>query len=111
MPAPLVALPWFATVIAGVLTYIVAHLAARVLLGLGIGIVSYVGTALVLDYMVSNIVEGFNGLPLQVLQFAALIKFDVACNIIFGAINARLGLLSFDGILRRFQITGAPSEP
>src|SRR5689334_12438122 len=94
-------------VILGILGWALPHLVARVLLSLGIGVVSYIGMGIVLDYVFDQGVQAFSGLPLQALQLAALCKVDVAMNIVTGAVNARLGMLSLNGIVSRFNINPA----
>lgn len=94
-----------APVAVGLLALVASSIVTRVLIGLGIGIVSYVGMAIVFDFMVDQIVGSFNTLPIKALAMASMMKIDVAANIIIGAINARLGMLTFGGMVNRFQIT------
>lgn len=91
----------------GALAMIAGSLVSRVLVSLGIAVVSYVGIGLVFDYAIAQVVASFNGLPVKALQMAALMQFDVAANIIIGAVNARLGLLTLNGLVSRFQINPA----
>lgn len=103
-------MPFLYSMAIGLLTFIASRIIAKVLLGLGIGIVSYIGMGVVVSYLMDQVTASFNLLWAPVLQMAALVKFDVAVNIIFGAINARLGLWTVGAALRKFQIVGAPPE-
>jgi hypothetical protein len=89
----------------GLLTVVAASIVTRVLIGIGIGIVSYIGFAVVLDFIITNITASFNTLPAKVLALASMMQLDVAVNIILGCINARLGVITFGGMMSRFQIT------
>ena len=97
-------MPAFLVTVFGALAIVAAPLIARIMLSLGIGVVSYIGMGVVLDYLFDQLITSFNTLPAQLLHLAALMKMDVAVNIIFGAVNARLGLMSLNGIVTRFSI-------
>lgn len=101
---PLPALPTIAAFLAGVLGMAMSGLVTRIVTGLGISVATYAGAAITVDYMVSQLSGSLQALPSQLLAFAGLMKLDVALNIIFGAVNARMGLVSLDGIVRRFQL-------
>lgn len=101
---PLPALPVVAAFMAGVLGMALSGMVTRIITGLGISVVTYAGAAIVTDYMVNQLVASLQSLPSQVIQIAGLMKLDVALNIIFGAVNARLGLITMDGFVRRFQL-------
>jgi len=88
----------------GFLSFIAAGVVSRILLSLGIGVVSYVGMSIVTDYAFSQITSAFNDLPALLVHFAAVLKVDVAVNMIMGAVTARFGLFSLNGIVSRFQI-------
>jgi len=93
-----------AVTLAGVLTMVAGGLVSRVLISLGVGVASWIGMGIVLDYAFGHIVDSFNGLPGLLLHFAALLKIDIAVNMIMGAATARFGLFSMNGIVSRFQI-------
>lgn len=97
MPALLV---WIGSLLVAALPFIIT----RVLISLGIGVVSYIGMGFVLDFLFGKLTAAVNGLPLDVLQLAGLIGLDDAINIIFGSVNARLGFISLNGIVSRFEI-------
>jgi hypothetical protein len=100
-------MPRILLLLGGLLASLAASIVARVLISLGIGVVSYIGMGAVLDFMFGEITAAVNTLPATVLHLAALMKLDVAINIIMGAVNARLGMVSLNGIVSRFQIDPA----
>lgn len=71
------------------LSSIVGPLVAKVLTGLGIGAVSYVGINLLLDQVKSFVVSQFGSAGQDVASILGLAKVDVAINIVFAAIIAR----------------------
>jgi len=76
----------------GGLASIVGPLAARVLLALGFGMVTYVGADLAIDALKLSAENSLSSLPAVLINFAGLLKVDVALNIIVGAVTARLAL-------------------
>lgn len=88
----------------GFLGYIASGLVSRVLLSLGMGVVSFIGLGFVLDYAVGQFAAAVNQLPAALLQLAGLMKLDVAMNIIFGCISARYTLGTLNGVATKFQL-------
>jgi len=71
------------------LTTILGPLVTRVLTGLGIGAVSYVGITALLAQVKSYMVSSVSGAPADALQLMGLAKLDIAFNIILSAVTAR----------------------
>lgn len=65
----------------------------RVLLALGIGVVSYEGLALLAGQMESAVRATWGGLGGPILDIATLGGFPLAVGIVIGAFNARLAFL------------------
>lgn len=91
----------------GALAFLAVPIITRILLSLGIGVVSFIGISIVFDFAIAQLVSSFNGLPAKAVAMAAIMKVDVAANIIIGCVNARLGLITFNGLVSRFQIDPA----
>ena len=85
-------MPAFIPMILGGLINIVGTLAGRVLVALGIGVVSYTGMSALVGYLRDNIVNAFAALPPQVLDIVYLMKIGPALGIIMAATSARLVL-------------------
>lgn len=85
---------------AGWLIAMVAPIAKRLLVALGIGIVTYTGFQLVLDQITAAIASNISGAPIVAYQFASLMGFPEVAGIILGAIASRLTIEQ----LKRFQL-------
>lgn len=74
---------------------------ARVLLiGLGVGVVSYVGLDSLLSYATDTIVSQMSGIGGDAAALAGLAKIDVGVNLILSGYNVRIALIA----LKRFRI-------
>lgn len=71
------------------LSTVAGPLVNRILTGLGIGAVSYVGINLMLGQAKSYIVSNFGSLAHNVMLLLGVAKVDIAVNIIFAAVVAR----------------------
>lgn len=80
---------------------IAGSLAARVLLALGISIVSYASLITVTDSLISQMQTNFNSLPATTLQLAKLGGVGTFLAIVTSAFVARVALLA----VKRFKIT------
>jgi hypothetical protein len=95
--------------LATLLGTIVGPLVKSALRILGIGVVSYVGTNVVISSAKSAILSRFGSLDSPVQQLLGLAQIDVAINIYFAAIITRLvisGLSQTDKIGRYKFLTG-----
>ena len=87
------------------LLLIAVPLAKQILVGLGVGYVTYVGASSILDFAVSSITSNFSGVTSDMMQFIQMSGFIEAFAIILGGVSARLLLMS----MTRFKFTaGAP---
>jgi hypothetical protein len=71
---------------------LVGPLARRVLLSLGLGVISYAGLSLVASQVVDAVRASYNGMTGVVLDLVNLIGFGQAVGIVLGAIVARAAL-------------------
>lgn len=82
-------MPVFLAALGGVLINIVGTLAGRVLIALGIGVVTYTGLSTTLDWLKSQAVSAFTGMPAQVVQLAAYLQVGTCISIVTSAMAAR----------------------
>ena len=73
---------------------------ARVLLTLGVGIVTITGLTALLGGIVANIQASFNGLPTDIMQLVFLSGVPQGMAIILSALAARLTMMSMSKIQR-----------
>lgn len=74
------------------LTTVIVPLAKKVLVALGIGMVSYVGVNFVMDQAKAQMMSNMSGIPQDIAMLMGLFKFDVAINIVLSAVTTRLSL-------------------
>lgn len=82
-------MPVFVAAIDGMLINLVATLAGRSLIALGIGVVTYTGMSVSLDWMKAQALSALSGLPADVIGLIAYMKVGVCISIITSAIAAR----------------------
>jgi len=80
---------------------IVGSLVFRALFALGFGYLTFTGFTNLMDSLKSYIHNLFSGLPFEVAHILGLGKFDIAINIMFAAIAARLLLVGMDKLTGR----------
>lgn len=90
-------MPIFVAAIGGMLINLVGTLAGRVLVALGIGVITYTGVGASLDFLKDQAVSAFSGLPAEMLSIMGLMKVGVCISIITSAITARLLLNGLSG--------------
>lgn len=83
-------MPVFVAAIGGMLINLVATLAGRALIALGIGVVTYTGMSISLDWMKGQALSALSGLPSDVIGLIAYMKVGVCISIITSAIAARV---------------------
>lgn len=81
-----------------------APLVKRVLVALGIGMVTFAGFQLSVNAAKSYVQSNFSGLPSDVVHILGLLKFDVAINIVFAAVITRAVIAGMD------KVTGGISK-
>lgn len=86
------------------LSTILGPLVAKVLAGLGLGAVSYVGINLLLDQVKSQVISQFGNAGSDTLMLLGLAKVDIAVNIVLAAVTARAvysGMSAASGSIKR----------
>lgn len=90
-------MPLLIAAIGGMLINLVGTLVGRVLIALGISVVTYTGLSLTLDWMKSQAVSALGGLPAEALGMLSTMKVGVAISIVTSAILARQVLNGLTG--------------
>lgn len=93
------------TIIGGLLQG-VGHIVGRVLVSLGIGIVSYTGVMTSLTFVKDHFVTSVGGLPPLALQIAGTLKIGVIVSILLSALAARLTFSGLSGDTLKRWTTG-----
>lgn len=85
-------MPFFVAALLGGLIQIAATLAGRVLVALGIGVVTYTGVSASMTWLKTQAVNAALGLPAEAVQIMAYLKVGEFISLIASAILARLVL-------------------
>jgi hypothetical protein len=83
-------MPVFVAAIGGMLINLVGSLVGRVLIALGISVVTYTGMSSTLDWLKGNAITAIGGLPGDVVQLLGMMKVGTAISIVTSAIAARM---------------------
>lgn len=75
---------------AALLMSLVQPIIARVMIALGLSLVTYAGMDLVIGQVINSAQSAWGGLPVGILQLAGLAGIGQALSIIFGAILTRV---------------------
>ena len=69
----------------GALLTFAASMVGRVLLALGLGYVTYSGFDVAIDYLKTNIMQNFAGMPSEIVSFLAWLWVDKAIGLLFSS--------------------------
>ncbi|MBB4225608.1 DUF2523 family protein [Variovorax guangxiensis] len=83
-------LPWVLAAFFGGLRYVAGSLAVQVLVGLGVGLVTYTGMDISLAYLKQQAIQALGGLPAEVIGALGYAKVGVFINIVTSAMVARM---------------------
>lgn len=97
-------MPVFIASIGGMLLNLAGSLVGRVLVSLGLSVITYVGVDAVLDKLKLNALEAFQGMPGELVSLLSYMKVGVAMSIITSAVAVRLGLSGLSGAVKRFRM-------
>lgn len=90
-------MPTFIAAIGGMLISLVGTLAGRVLIALGISVVTYTGITVTLDLLKGQAISAFGGLPVEVFSILGVLKVGQCISIVTSAIAAKLLLDGLTG--------------
>lgn len=90
-------MPTFIAALLGGLVNIAGTLAGRVLIALGISVVTYSGLATSLDYLKTSAVSALTGLPSELVGILAVMKVGSCISIMMSAVTVRMTLNGLTG--------------
>lgn len=85
-------IPWILSALLGGLRFVAGSLALQVLVGLGIGVVTYTGMDISLNYLKQQAVSNLSGLPVDMLSLLGYMKVGNFINIVTSAMVARMSM-------------------
>lgn len=100
-------MPWFLGFFRG-LFVLAKPLLMHVLIAIGVGTISYVGSSELFDYALEQIQAQIAEMPIQAIQLLNVCGVDNYFSIVFSAITIRLTLsgLMAGGVIRKTYWTG-----
>lgn len=90
-------MPLLIAAIGGMLINLVGTMVGRVLIALGISVITYSGLSITLDWMKTQAVSALGGLPSEVIGMLSTMKVGVAISIVTSALLARQVLNGLTG--------------
>lgn len=90
-------MPVFLASLLGGLVSLTGSFVGRAMVALGIGVVTYSGLSVTLDYVKVQALNAINGLPAEVVGLLGYMGVGVFLNMIFSAFAARLVLNGLTG--------------
>lgn len=90
-------MPIFVAAIGGMLINLVGTLVGRVLVALGISVVTYTGLTATLDAIKADAISSFTALPPEMMAIIGLMKVGVCISIVTSAIAARMVINGLTG--------------
>ena len=83
-------MPVFIAAIGGMLINLVGTLVGRVLIALGISVVTYTGISATLDFLKAQAIGAFAGLPPEVFGLLGILRVGQCISIVTSAIAAKM---------------------
>lgn len=90
-------MPVFISALGGMLINLVGTLVGRVLVALGLALVTYTGVNATLDFLKNSAVSSLISLPPEMLSIMGVLKVGVCISIVTSAVAARLVLDGLTG--------------
>lgn len=90
-------MPALVAVIMGALLQIVGSLVGRVLVALGLSVITYTGMSVTLTWLKSQAVTAALGLPPDVIGMLSVLKVGTCISIVFSAMLARMVVTGLSG--------------
>jgi hypothetical protein len=85
-------MPWLAAIFGNMLLSIAGSLVAQVLVGLGVGVVTYNGVDTAISFLKTNVVTAFTALPSEVVGILSLMQVGSCISMVFSAMVMRMTL-------------------
>ena len=96
-------MPIFIPALLGGLVNVAGSVAGRVLIALGLSVVTYSGVDTVLGKLKSDAVSALLGLPPDLVGMLSYMKVGVCISIIASAVAVRMGLSGLGGVVKRLR--------
>ena len=93
-----------ASSIGGVLLTLVSSLVGRVLLALGLGLVTFTALDPLLEQFRTRYFDQLSGLPSDIIGFVGLLKIGDAVQILFAALATKLAMTAVQGAVKRWVV-------
>lgn len=90
-------MPVFVAAIGGMLLNIVGSLVGRVLLSLGLSVITYTGMSVTIDWLKGQAVASFAGLPADVMGLLSVLRVGQCISIVASATLARMVVSGMGG--------------
>jgi len=95
-------MPWIVAVTVGLLAKALESLVGRILISLGVGMITATGIDLALSALKSQTVTALTGIPSSYAQLLGLAKVDVCCSMLMGAVISAFAVKYVGGAISRF---------
>ncbi|MFI8616131.1 DUF2523 domain-containing protein [Acidovorax sp. NPDC077693] len=98
-------MPAFVAMLMGALINIAGTLVGRVLIALGLSVVTFTGLSSTLDWAKNNVASSFGSMPSEVVGMLSMLGVGEFLSIILSAITARMLLQGLtDGSLKKWVL-------
>lgn len=95
-------MPLIVVYLLGALGPLLLSVAGRVLVALGISVITFAGVDLALNALKADVLAQFGTLPAQVVTVLYLTRVDQAVNLIFSALVGSVAIQGLQGAVRRW---------
>lgn len=96
-------MPVFVAILWGAFLRIIGSMVGRVLVSLGIAVVTYTGVDTALSKLKGDAITALMGLPPDLVALLSFLKVGVAISIVTSAVAVRLALSGMTGAIKRFR--------
>ena len=90
-------MPWLIAVLLQGLLFLTKSFVGRVLVALGIGVTSYTGMSVTINWLKTQAISAFNGMGADTVSLLSYMQVGVAINIVFSAMLARFVINGITG--------------
>lgn len=87
---------FIAAILSGLIT-VAGHIAGRVLIALGIGVVTYTGLSMTTDWLMAQAINNLQALPADLIAILGYMKVGSFISIIASAVAARMVITGLTG--------------
>lgn len=98
-------MPALIAMLVGWLISLVPALIAKIIIALGIGVVSYTGINLIVTGLTSAVMSAWGGVTGDVAAFCGLLQLDVCASLSLSAVAMRVALQTVNGVINKISFT------